>query len=85
LLLLPTAVIAWGCASSPAVEPLPAFVVQREAEVRALLVGVWKLESIDGQPAQGWLSFTDDERGRQVSVSLKCGTLSGAYTLQDNR
>jgi hypothetical protein len=83
-LLLGIALIAWGCARSPAAEPPPAFVVQQEAEVRPLLVGIWKLKTIDGQPANGWLGFTDQDRGPQIWFSLKCGTLSGNYTLQGN-
>ena len=50
--------------------------------MQRLLPGVWKLQAVGGQPAAGWLTFSDDERGRRLTFSLVCGWQDGSYTLE---
>jgi hypothetical protein len=58
--------------------------LQAETAVARLLAGVWKLQSVDGEPAEGWLIFSDDDRGRQLTFTLICGWQNGSYTLLGN-
>lgn len=73
-----------GCVRSPEREQAPVVTPQAEIAVARLLPGIWKLRSLDGEPADGWLIFRDNERGRLFTFSLVCGWQDGSYTLQGN-
>jgi hypothetical protein len=59
-----------GCVRSPEREQAPVSKPQAQMEVARLLPGVWKLQTVDGAPAKGWLIFRDSERGGLFTFSL---------------
>ena len=76
--------VSAGCVRSPEREQAPVLKSQAEPAVARLLPGVWKLQTVDGEPAAGWLIFSDDDRGRLLTFTLICGWQDGSYTLQGN-
>jgi len=76
--------VSAGCVRSPERERAPVLTPQAEPAVARLLPGVWKLQTVDGEPADGWLTFSDDDRGRLLIFTLICGWQNGSYTLQGN-